>query len=551
MKKLIFLWLALFGFIAIHGQVNDKLRGRIRAGYTPPPDGGPQSTFTSDTIPFSALDTVPMLFRGVEQWHNGDDVNVPFLLTNPTKADAYFRSFYASHVINPTRGTYDWTVIDDDIKAAIDKGQKFGFGFITFFNGADGDYYNTYSGAQAAYPQWVHDSMQSETGTLKDWKTDGTNPCPSCTGNGIYWVPNYNSQYWISFWGQLNKAASAHIATTSYTPATGPWAGVSIPFSKVITMIDVRGYGNYDEWHTAGLIADIDDSPAGTAITAATQKKIIDTVVKYWPTYWVQLMYGVFEAGNTGFANLRNSPEIMSYALKKRMPDGRALGYRRDSWGWTDAYLDEIGKNNDVVYDDGVAPIRADSAILNRYKQAPITGESGGFVQMTPLPDQVRTYKLNSFGNANYGVTQTGASPDSIRLAAKLAGNRVHLVKDSCTVSTTITRDVPFSVSLLWANIGSCPVYENWTVTFELRNASNVSVWSGTSSMALRLFQPPYAGKRRVQDVFTIPGSVSTGNYTLRLVIKDPNGYRPNFLIYNRQPQRQSDGSYIIKSITF
>jgi hypothetical protein len=483
-------------------------------------------------IPKSDTDFVYTPGRAAEKWHNANVVRVPFKLTYSPRTDIY-RRYQWSAFEHGAEGEYDWTDIDRDIKEAIDSSQKFSFGIMTVFDG-DSPKNTWFDTGFASYPAYLHTLMKSETN--KDWKSDGHVPVPGC--DSCLWIPNWNSEYYLNRWGALNRALAQHIATTSYK---------GVPFADVIQYVDIRGYGNFGEWHTAGFLDDADDSPAGTRITVASQKRIIDSVAVAFPNYPLVVMIAIFDGFATDSVNeyktIKNDPAIAHYALTQSNAWGK-FGWRKDSYGDESPYLSTLIESNPGIY----LGVKFDTAILNRYKYAPIVGEPVNGTQMTILPDQVKLYHTNSFGNGNYGEFPPGvtilsaASQDSVRSASKLMGYRIQI--DSGRISSNIVRGIPFQVTLHWKNVGLNPPYENWSAGFQLKDTGGAVVWTGSSNMIIKGFQPNSTAS--ITDNLTLPANLPPGNYTLSLIIKDPNGYRKPLPL--AITDRNTDGSYDLKS---
>jgi len=76
-----------------------------------------------------------------------------------------------------------------------------------------------------------------------------------------------------------------------------------------------------------------------------------------------------------------------------------------------------------------------------------------------------------------------------------------------------------------------------------LQNSSGTAVWSGTSSLKLKLFQPSSSGTA-ITDNFTVPTTVAAGTYKLVVRVKDPVNYRSNMLLAING--KNADNSYTI-----
>ena len=464
-------------------------------------------------IPFSSTDFTYTPFRGAEQWNNSSvTVDVPTQGTGVNATDAYYR--FQWYQIETGNRVYDWSLFDQQINSAIDNGQKFSFGVMPNCPYCGGP---KVGGALLGYPAFLHTLMQAEA--QPDWIT------PQCT----MWVPNWNSNSYLTAVENFCIDVNTHLNNTSHN---------GILYKDVINAIDIRSYGAWGEWHGAFIINSPSDYPAGTQPTSATLKRIIDAYKNGLPNFQLQLMISAFDGNYLG--NTMNPADVGVYGLQSRNAHG-LFGWRRDSWGDnTDAYLHNYLELNNR----GTAALpQMKDSIMTRYKNAPVTGEPNFQGNYLDLPAEVRLYKINSFGNGNLGFTPgANASSDSIRMASKLAGHRLQI--EGGALSTTLTAGNPFTVTLNWRNAGLTPIYENWNIVFELRNSSNVAVWSQNSTFDPRLFLPS-ATTTPITDNFIVPSSLN-GTYSLVLICRDPKGYRKP--LYLAITGRNADGSYLLRN---
>ena len=507
----------------------------------------PQTTPLSfTTIPYSNPDIISP-GRGAEQWHDGNgSINYPLQDMTLQSLDAYYR-FTWNRLEGATEGSYNWGYFDGLVREVIDEGQKLSFGIMTCYpDEGNNPGVAIYDNGNSAYPEYLHQLMQSETD--KDWKTTGDFPTD---GYGS-WVPNWNSKYYLDRLKALHEALYAHIKSSSYTAAAGPNKGKTIAYSNAIFSIDIRGYGSWGEWHSAGIVNLMTSYPAGRRPTAATLKTIIDHHVNIFTDHPLSIMISAFDAER--LPNTDNPKEVAAYVLGKANKWGK-LGWRRDNWGATDDYIDGYLKGNTLSFGTS-GPF---NAIINeRWKYAPVTGEPpswmaslNGACAYDDLERQVREYHATSIGNGNYGSSNpTDCAKENIRAAFKAAGYRIIL--EAGSISSSIKTGTAFALTLNWKNIGIAPTYEKWDVVFELKDADNNKVWSDTSH-----FSPgsklagsallPSSAATPATDNFTLPASVQPGNYTLNLIIKDPTGYRPPLPL--AITGRNKDGSYTLKNI--
>lgn len=478
------------------------------------------ASFSFDAIPYSDPDFIAP-GRGAEQWHNGSArINYPTESNNLESPDLYYR-FEWARLEGPTQGSYTWSYFDNLINSAINKGQKFSFGIMTHYS--DGGYVS-YDGGTSSYPLYLHQLMQAEAANSRDWLS-----------NNRVWVPNWNSPHYLGRLRALHEALYQHIMTGSYTPGSGPHAGKRVNYRDVIYCIDIRGYGNWGEWHS-GEICDFNAYPTGRQPTNATLKEIIDLHTEVFDRWPLVMMVAGYDGGYTGISLFGVSAEVSYYALTARNKWG-AVGYRRDQWGATDTYLSRLMANNNQTY-NGSQPFR--TYILEKYKYAPVTGEPmPASLDMSDLENQVNLYHATSIGNGNWGAQPSSNTvKENIRRAFKRTGYRIEL-----TGGTAVATASNFTVNLNWRNIGVAPTYEDWDVVYELRSGNNV-VWSGKSSFRPKLFLPS-PNATTATDVFSRNG-IPQGTYSLYVVVKDSTGYRSPLPLAVRG--RGNDGAYLLTS---
>jgi hypothetical protein len=476
---------------------------------------------TFNQIPYDAPDIIAP-GRGAEQWDFGSEkINNPTADTNIRPLDVYYR-FAWTVLEGDSINSYDWTFFDDVMRQTIDNRQKLSFGIMPVY---DGKGTVVYDGAKSAYPLYLHKLMQTGTWNTKDWISHGV------------WIPNWNSTHYLTRLRALHQALYNHIMSTSYK---------GVAFKDAIYCIDIRGYGNYGEWHNSGIVSSMSEYPIGRRAGVATLRTIIahhTQVFHHWP---LVLMIAAFDADQ--YESIMNPAELTYYALTTKNAWG-PLGWRRDQWGATDAYLDNILKNNTKTYADS-PPFK--DWITTRYQTSPITGEPpnyvspGGPCQYWDLERQLMDYGATSLGNGNFGVKQLSeCGANNVRAAFKRAGYRIIL--EGGSITSNLVAGKQFSVNLKWKNIGIAPTYENWNIVFELKNENNVTVWTGMSKFKLKRFLP--SGEvTSIDDTFLLPANIVVGRYKLNMTIKDPSGYRAPLPL--AITGRNADGSYTIWDVT-
>jgi hypothetical protein len=482
-------------------------------------------------LSFTALPSDPDIRapgRGGESWHGDDDVDIPKAGAPEQALDVYYRSNFTWSRFEPSQGAYDFSEIENQIQQAIDQRQKFSFGVMTVFPG-DGGPSPTDHGAGMTYPAYLHSLMQNANDPKNHGATDW-----NCASAG-WWLPNYNSDYYLDRFDALNAALNNLLMTGSYH---------GVQYKDVIGTIDVRGFGPWGEWHHAYFISDASQPdgtpgswPVGMRPTVATLKRIVDSYTQNFPKFQLAAMIAAFDA--QWLDNTWNPPAIAQYVLDASN-DAGPLGWRRDQWGSGDQYVRDYLDQNNRSFNGG-PPFK--TAIMNRWQTAPIIGEpecSG--VDMSLLPDQVSLYHATKVGNGNYCTTPSTTLSNNVREASRLMGYRIVLSGGSAPDSAKAGFNIP--IELDWRNVGIAPVYENWNVTFELQDRSTGAVLlSAPSSHQLRQWLPQ-ASDTQVTDMVFLPATLPAGDYRLVVKIVDPTGYRDPLPL--AIDGRRDDGSYTL-----
>ncbi len=497
--------------------------------------GSSQSTFGPAIIPI----TDPEILdhgRGAEEWNQQNLVNIPTAAAQTTRYDAYYR--WQWYQLQTGSNTFDWNEFDSKVRSAIDKGQTFSFGIMSVCVGCGGI---DAGGARMGIPLYLHNLMQAEAVNSRDWIY--TNPDDGST----WWIPNWNSPNFLAETKKLYDSIYAHIQNTSYS---------GVPFKNVINVVEVRHFGSWGEWHAGSYLSDARPSADGTAggypvgrrPTTATLDSIISYIVKGMPTFKTTILVSAFDANY--LPNTYLPPQVAEYALRATNNTGH-VGWRRDQIGdldFTATYIYAWTVDNTRGVTFGL-----DTAIMDRWKLAPIMGEPPGYTVQDPrgdlsnIPKEVRLFHKTSFGNGNIGVYYAtgglgGVNQDSVRLASKIAGHRIQL--EGGSITQTLTSGATFNITANWRNAGLTPVYDKYFVMYSLKNGAGNTVWTDTSTFRPHLFLPSTAAST-FSETFSL-GSVPAGSgYTLSVRIVDSLGYRRPLAIANQG--RQTDGSYVLQ----
>lgn len=450
------------------------------------------ATIIFNEIPISNTDLVTP-GRGVEQWHDRNDVNVPTQGINTIPFDVYYRTTW-NRFEGATEGSFTDSWIRQRVTEAISKKQTFSFGIMSCYTDVDGNSGGVQVGnAWSAVPKYLIDRMQTEN--PKSWVIDGNH------------IPNWNSPYYHLRCAALCNWLNNWIQTTTIN-------GVAV--KNVVGIIDIRLYGNWGEWHSAfreGFT--VSQYPAGTFPTASSLIKIVDAHRVGFPNNPLVAMISGFDS--QWLQNTWNPAEIANYLLTARNNWGE-FGWRRDNWGATDPYIDDYLMNNNRSFNG----VQHKTLIMQKWTKAPITGEPPAWNpgDYFDLENQIRKYRATSFGNGNYGPTMNATIQGRVRAASKATGYR-YVVRSA----TTNASGSQLQINMNWQNVGLGNCWQEWQVEFELVGTN----WRGISKFNPKFYQPKTSAEA-FSDTFGVTG-VPAGTYALRFRVKDPNNYRRNMAL--------------------
>jgi hypothetical protein len=266
-------------------------------------------------------------------------------------------------------------------------------------------------------------------------------------------------------------------------------------------------------------------APSGvTLVTEANMRRIIDMQIDAFPNVR-KVMF------------VKTRPEAVVYALSAS-----------DKIGWR---VDCLGKPDYFDFPTHPRYVTAWSYMRDRWKTAPVIVEfCTNNVEATYATalNQVRNFHIASVGNGNF---DTWASKNSTQRAnlttlGKTAGYRFQ-IKD-VTVPETWTAGAAVNITSRWENVGVAPHYEGTHVKYKLySSATSAYVWDNRSSVDLQALLPTGGTPVTYTDRYTLPDSLVSGTYQLRIIVYDPAGYRKPLKL--AIGNRQSDGSYILGTV--
>lgn len=477
--------------------------------------------------------------RGAQYWNGTpwDNSSAPQIPngTNASGAKTYYTRYEWTD-LESSQGVYTftkaslgsnwWKSVENSLEWCANNGALYSLGGVmTAYDGQHGLFYD---GAWSVYPPYLHALMQGESAT-KDWKYTGTNN----------WIPNWNSPSYLGRWRALNDTLHKYIKAWRYTPSSGVWAGRLIKGSDIIDYVDLRGFGNFGEWHTYPW-GDDGSEPSYAKATDSTFKKLIDISVNIYGDYPLHIPVGAFDDNPWG----EGTAFTTWYALTTQTRYGM-IGWRRDNIG--DVGLDGILIGNTFTYNGW----KADTAILNRWKYAMITGEplNGGGTccpYYWHIRPEIATYHYAGFGNGNYG-SNSSQTWDTIRTTIKLTGYRFNF--NGGSMNTTLYQNSSFVVHLNIRNVGAAPLYQKrWRLKYELRNQNDSTLGTFISKFNPYLFLPSSTDSI-IRDTFVIDANTPlscTNKFVFYL--EDAMGVLGRLPLTLNSPARNGDGSYTLRT---
>jgi hypothetical protein len=429
--------------------------------------------------------------------------------------------------IQPTSAdSYDFTLIDKAIAAARAHNQRFHFRVMSFAS-------TGYGGSTViGVPAW----LRATPGATTDYQSGGK----------TYVVPNWNADAYL---GPLEHLIAA--------------LGARYDHDERVEWFEFSGYGDWSENHI-GFIADNLGAPGPSADDSIAQLGYYSqysdqSITKASITRMVNATLAAFP--DTQIVVLDDNPEITRQLLAAT--PRRPVGLRADCLGvypppqiWATDPNSWYVQNRDPV----IAALRA------RWRTAPVVTE-----WCNSQPDgEVAYFQRGIKDTVNYHVSLVASnvmapSPgwyDMWARTNKYAGYRYAVTSTTMPVSAPAGSELPITVR--WANFGVAPAYDDWRVSYEVRNDAGKVVAVVRSGLSLRdiaaeqnyadtAHDPAIATNDNVVRLST--AGLAAGNYTLiaKVVWNEHKPDASNAVDYApmtlAQAGRDSSGGYPIGSI--
>ena len=400
-------------------------------------------------IPFSAKDLVNPK-RGEYQ-----DLDVPLYPQSTTDrypawsgTDDAGTRFLWSQIQPTSANSYDFTLIDNAIAAAHVHNQRFHFRVMSFASIGYGG--NTVIGV----PAWLRATPRATTDYHFGGKT--------------YVVPDWNADAYLSALEHLIAAL-----------------GARYDHDERVEWFEFSGYGDWSENHI-GFIAENLGAPGPSPEDSIAQLGYYSqyhdqSITKTSITRMVNATLAAFP--DTQIIALDDNPEITRQLLAASPT--RPAGIRADCLGvypppqvWATDPNSWYVRNDDPV----IAALRA------RWRSAPVVTE-----WCTWQPDgEIAYFQQAIRDTVNYHVSLVASnvmppSPDTYDMWArtnKYAGYRYAVT--SATVPASSRAGSALRIAVRWTNFGTAPAYDNWQVSYEVRNDADNVVAIVQSGLSLR-----------------------------------------------------------------
>lgn len=445
----------------------------LAAAATKGPSGGKEPAWTilqastsHPPIPLADDDTVNPL-RGYYRWRGQELVPQ----AEPS-LDAYQR--YQWRELETAAGVYDFRRLLADRQQARDEGRKFAFR-LRMMTGYDND--------EVHLPAYLvgHPECVAGCGFWAD--ADPADPQNT-------FLPDWNDPLLLARARALLQALAAALGNTDD-----------------IGWIDVGLYGKYGEWSLDQAL--YQQAPAGIGAPTAASKR-----------EFARMHFEAFPAAQHVMFVPYSNKDALTWGLLEQTITAKPVGLRVDCLS-RDGYFNQWS-NRPLEW----------AAFAERWRIAPFIAEFCVFESGDPLDNpatarqQAAAYHISLVGNGNFATSWpdaerwsslTSAEQQDLLMLGRETGYRY--VPEQTQLS--IGKSGLLQLSASFANLGNAPSYEPWTVAVELLDSRGLLAWQ--APLAVDLGSLHGGGSRlTVQQSWTLPSTLSSGTYTLRLVARDP-----------------------------
>lgn len=437
------------------------------------------------------LDPIPQSQRGKlvrVQFHETDSI-----FSNPGQGMMSSRFPYSIRYLRldwadlePERGKYDWSRIDNTIATEKLKGAKISLRIMTC---------NKHSKGYYSSPKWLFEEGCRSYEYLivpSVKRVEGEKINDHAGGAVIPRIePDYSDPLYLLRHGEFIKALGQR-----YNESTD------------VEFLDIGSYGYWGEWHT--------DHPAPIEV----RKKIVDMYTQAFTK--IPLVF------------MTDDAEVLGYALEK------GTGMRRDGVGSRSHEKNWIGTGKYVGVKGMADAWKHEPIVFEWYGGGYDYHQQQGWSFESAIDFMLRNHV--TINNDNMPNVPADKMP-LIEKLAKLAGAR--FVLKEMTHEESAKRSSGFNINMIWTNTGVGKVYKPYILRFFLLNPESKVVFTSDAETDPRLWLP--SEQLNINESILIPGSLKKGSYKLALAIVNKNKDEPSFRLAIDVPE--TNGMYIISKL--
>lgn len=416
--------------------------------------------------------------------------------------DSYSRFVWKD--LEPTEGRYTFSMIDEQLAAAEQRGGRFAFRVM------------------AVCTTCAPDALPADVSALPTTWT-------AATPAGPVRLPDWNDPAFLERWRRFVTAL-----------------GERYDEDPRLAYVDVGGYGNWGEGHTWPFEHAYPGPDGRQPAQPWALLQMTEAVVTAFP-HTFAVLNPPHVAGADGRLDEAASEGVLRGALRQ----SRRLGLRNDCLGGSD-----VQASATRILESAQAKARADGAPtvdqpLQRWRIAPFItewcdnirpdGAGGSFSQGER---QVRDWHITQVSNGNFQHRVETYPPGEQEAFVQA---QAHAGFELGVVEARVVRDPQGAARLevQWRNDGSAPPYDRWLVTYRLATGgASIELASGLDLRDL------LGNGATATDAVALPPDVPVdrrGGATLEARVTDPGGYLPAMQLVTGTPM--TDGAYRLGDI--
>ena len=277
-----------------------------------------------------------------------------------------------------------------------------------------------------------------------------------------------------------------------------------------VAWIDIGSYGFWGEWHVW-----LNDT---LAATQESKQAILEDYFAAFPT----------------------KPKVIAFDddFATEYVSNHGGGIRNDCLGTAESndwYLESVNGLNDWVWKTAI--------ITGEFCGSDVGAEEGTTERFELNYQFIQQTHWSFIGPAGGMLTpQDEQHRQNLDQLLKKLGYRFVLKKVEHPAEVTAGNEVTIKITI--ENKGVAPFYFNWPLVIYFMDQDEQEVFTHTTSIDIRSWLP---GERISQESFTIPASLVSGEYDIKLAIHDPDINKPAIRFANTN--RDAQGRYLVSKL--